>query len=232
MQTARWMARPIRFLEDCRRRYGDAFSVTFQGLRTPLVMVSRPDAIRALYGDRRHGLPPRRTVTLQPLVGRRSLLLLEGEEHLSRRRLMLPPFHGERMRTYEGVMREAAARELASWPEGRAFPVHPGMQAITLDVILRAVFGVADHERREQLRPLLRDLLAGTTSTGMQASVMFGRRRPLDRLREMAEEIDELLLAEIAQRRRTGGGEDICSLLVGARFEDGSGMETARSATS
>jgi cytochrome P450 len=224
-QTARWVARPIRFLEDCRRRYGDTFSVSFQGFRSPLVMVSAPDVIRALYNERRHGLPPGRTATLQPLVGARSLLLLEGQEHLSRRRLMLPPFHGERMRTYESAMREAAARELAGWPEGRSFPVHPSMQAITLDVIMRAVFGVAEGERRERLRPLLRDLLAQTTSTALQVSVMFGRRRPLERLREMAAEIDELLLAEIAQRRRATGGEDICSLLVDARFEDGTGID-------
>jgi len=225
IQTARWVARPIRFLEDCRRRYGDAFSVTFQGFRTPLVMVSHPDFVRALYGDRRHGLPPGRTLALQPIVGARSLLLLEGDEHLSRRKLMLPPFRGERMRTYEPVIREAAARELARWPEGRPFAVHPSMQAITLDVILRAVFGVADQERREQLRRLLRDLLAATTSSVLQVSVLFGRRRPLERLGEMADEIDELLLAEIAQRRQSGSGEDICSLLVGARFEDGTGMD-------
>src|SRR3954452_3535048 len=109
LQTARWVARPIRFLEDCRRRYGDVFSVTFQGFGSPLVMVSRPDVLKALYADRRHALPPGRTLTRQPRVGARSLLLLEGEEHLSRRRLMTPPFHGERMRTYEAVMRDAAA---------------------------------------------------------------------------------------------------------------------------
>jgi cytochrome P450 len=216
LQTARWVARPIRFLEDCRRRYGDVFSVMFQGFRTPLVMVSRPDVIRALYSDRRHALPPGRTVTLQPLVGARSLLLLEGDEHMERRKLMLPPFHGERMRTYEDVMRTAAERELATWPEGRPFPVHPSMQAITLEVIMRAVFGVAD---RERLRPLLRDLLAGTTSTALQVSVMFGRRRPLERLGEMAVEIDEILLAEIAQRREAPG-EDICSLLVSTDMDD------------
>jgi cytochrome P450 len=222
LQTARWVARPIRFLEDCRRRYGDAFSVTFQGFKTPLVMVSHPEMIRALYAERRHRMPPGRTVTLKPLVGARSLLLLEGSEHLSRRKVMLPPFHGERMRTYEAVMREAAARELDTWPQGRAFAVHPGMQAITLDVILRAVFGLTE---RDRLAPLLRDLLAATTSTALQVSVMFGRRKPLDRLQEMAREIDERLLAEIARRRREPGGEDICSLLVSARFEDGSGMD-------
>src|SRR4051812_14832941 len=194
----------------------------FQGFRTPLVMVSRPDVIRALYSDHRHGLPPGRTVTLGPLVGARSLLLLEGAEHLSRRKLMSPPFHGERMRTYEAVMRSVASRELEAWPEGRAFAVHPSMQAITLDGILRAGFGVTD---RERLRPLLRDLLASTASMGLQVSVMMGRRRPLERLGEMAREIDELLLAEIARRRRDGGGEDICSLLVSARFEDGTGLD-------
>ena len=71
MQTARWVARPIRFLEDCRRRYGDVFSVTFQGFRSPLVMVSRPDVIRALYSERRHGLPPGRTLTIFNAADRR-----------------------------------------------------------------------------------------------------------------------------------------------------------------
>src|SRR5262249_39266973 len=157
-----------------------------------------------------------RTLTLKPLVGARSLLLLEGEEHLARRRLMTPPFHGERMRTYEALMREAVARELATWPSGQPFAVHPSMQAITLEVIMRAVFGVADDAR---LRTLLRDLLATTTSMGMQVSVMFGRRRPLERLHEMAREIDERLLVEVARRRRAPG-DDICSLLVAGGMDD------------
>jgi len=92
-------------------------------------------------------------------------------------------------------MRESAQRELAAWPEHRRFAVHPSMQAITLDVILRAVFGVSDTERRR-------------------------------RLHERARDIDALLLQEVAERRRAPG-EDICSLLVQARFEDGTGMEDA-----
>ncbi len=215
VQTARWVARPIRFLEDCRRRYGETFEVTFQGFQTPLVMVSNPDVIRALYGERGHKMPPGRQITLKPLVGARSLLLLEGEEHLSRRKVMLPPFHGERMRAYEPIMHEAAERELDGWPEARAFAVHPSMQAITLEVILRAVFGTRD----ERLRVLLRDLLAATTSMGLQVSVMFGRRKPLERLHEMAKDIDTLLFAEIEQRR-SAPGEDICSMLVAAGFDD------------
>lgn len=220
VQTARWLMRPIAFMEDCRRRFGDTFSVSFTGFTTPLVMVSSPEVIRALYAERAHGLPPGRTVTLRPLVGPRSLLLLEGVDHLSRRKAMLPPFHGDRMRAYESVVLEAAERELERWPIGRPFAVHPSMQAITLEVILRAVFGVSS---RGPLHALLRDLLSATVSTQLQVSVLFGRRKPLERLTEMAAEIDARLLAEIAERR-SAPGSDICSLLVGVRFEDGSGM--------
>ena len=221
LQTARWLLRPIAFMESCRRRFGDTFSVTFTGFTSPLVMVSSPEVIRALYSERAHGLPPGRTVTLKPLVGARSLLLLEGADHLTRRRVMLPPFHGDRMRAYEPVVLEAAERELDGWPLGSAFPVHPSMQAITLDVILRAVFGVSE---RGPLHDLLRDLLSVTVSTQLQVSVLFGRRKPLERLQERAVEIDDLVLAEIAARRRSPGN-DICSLFVQARFEDGLAME-------
>ena len=222
-QTARWLARPIRFLEDNRRRYGDAFTVMFKGFKTPLVIVSHPSVLRALYGERGHLMPPGRQVTLKPLVGARSLLLLEGDEHLSRRKVMLPPFRGDRMRAYEPIMRDASARELAAWPVGRAFAVHPSMQSITLDVILQAVFGVSDEARRARLHQLLADLLAATTSMSLQVQVLFGRMAPLEALQRQAGEIDALLLEEIAARR-TSPGADICSLLVQARFEDGTGM--------
>jgi cytochrome P450 len=124
------------------------------------------------------------------------------------------------MRAYEPVVLEAAERELDRWPSGVAFPVHPSMQAITLEVILRAVFGVSE---RGPLHDLLRDLLSATVSTQLQVSVLFGRRRPLERLQVQAEEIDTLVLSEIASRRRSPGA-DICSLFVAARFEDGSAM--------
>src|SRR3954470_115172 len=168
LQTLRWLLRPISFLESCRRQFGDAFSVRFLGFTTPMVMLSDPEAIRALYTSSDNGLPPGRTVTLQPILGARSLLLLEGREHLARRKVMLPPFHGERMRAYEETVREVVARDVESWPEGSPFAVHPRMQAITLEVILRAVFGVADAERRERLRARLADLLGDTASARLQ----------------------------------------------------------------
>src|SRR5215213_6406149 len=119
VQTLRWLLRPISFLESCRRQFGDAFSVSFLGFETPMVMLSDPDAIRALYSVPEHGLPPGRTIALRPMLGPRSVLLLEGREHLARRRVMLPPFHGERMRAYEATVREVVARDVATWPVGQ-----------------------------------------------------------------------------------------------------------------
>jgi cytochrome P450 len=231
IQTARWLLRPISFMESCRRRYGETFSVSFLGFERPLVMLSDPEAIRALYTAHEHGLPPGRSVALLPVMGPGSVLLLEGSEHLARRKLMLPPFHGERMRSYEATVREVTERELDSWSDGNTFAIHPRMQAITLDVILKAVFGVTDPARSARLRERLPLLLGDTASPALQFRVLLARRLgrgdPLAGLRELLVEIDELLLAEIAERRSdpaTAEREDILSLLVAARFEDGSEM--------
>jgi cytochrome P450 len=228
VQTLRWLLRPISFLEACRRRYGDTFSVTFLGFQTPMVMLSDPEAIRALYSVPGHTLPPGRTVALQPIMGSRSLLLLEGREHLARRKLMLPPFHGARMRAYEATVREVVAREVDGWPAGEPFALHPRMQAVTLEVILRAVFGVDDAGQRARLGERLGRLLAATSSAGLQFGVLLSRRLggpdPLARLQALRQGIDALLGAEIAARR-ADPGDDILSLLVEARFEDGEPMD-------
>jgi len=233
LQTARWLFRPIAFLEDCRRKYGDAFSVRFLGFQTPMVMLSHPDDIRALYTERAHGLPPGRTVALRPVMGARSVLLLEGREHMARRKLMLPSFQGERMRAYESLIRSVADEEIAKWPKGEAFSLHPHMQAVTLEVIMRAVFGVSDPERLDKLRRLLPELLGQSASVGLQVRVLLARRRkngsdPFRDLRVVLDEIDSVLLAEVAERRtdpELESREDILSLLSRATFEDGTQMD-------
>ena len=230
LQTARWLMRPIAFLESCRRRFGDAFSVRFVGMRTPLVMVSDPAAVRALYSERENGLPPGRTFALRPLVGDRSILLQEGAEHLQRRRLMLPAFHGERIRAYEDLVAEVAERELERCPLGRPFALHPHMQRATLEVILKAVFGVSDAQRLARLRQLVPELL-DATSISMQVRMLARRIRdagPVPALRALSDEIDTELFAEIAERRRdraVSDRPDVLSLLIVARFEDGSAMD-------
>ena len=231
IQTARWLLRPISFMESCRRRFGDAFSITFLGFQTPMVMLSDPAVIQALYTNPKHSLPPGRTIALMPVMGPRSVLLLEGAEHLARRKVMLPPFHGERMQAYEEVVREIAVREIESWQPGAELSLHPRMQAVTLEVILRAVFGVTDEVRRERLRELLPQLLDSTSSVSLQFKVLLSRRfprlDPLDFLRELSAEIDDLLFAEITERRadpELDKRQDILSLLALAKFEDGEGM--------
>src|SRR4051794_21786887 len=195
LQTARWLMRPIAFLESCRRRYGDAFSVKFLGFQSPMVMLSNPEHIRALYTEREHGLPPGRTIALRPVMGARSVLLLEGREHLARRKLMLPSFQGDRMRAYEQLIRRVADEEIASWPSGETFALHPRMQSVTLEVIMRAVFGVSDPERLERLRDLLPQLLGASASVGLQVRVLLSRRRnngtdPFADMRTLLDQID------------------------------------------
>ena len=227
LQTARWLLRPIAFMEASRARYGDAFSIQLLGFQTPMVMLSDPAAIRALYTERDHALPPGRTIALRPIMGARSLLLLEGREHLARRKLMLPPFHGERMRAYEDTVREVVAADLERWPTGSPFALHPRMQAVTLEVILRAVFGVTDPARRDRLADRLGKMLTATSSLGLQFGFLISRALggpdPLERLEALKREIDALLADEIADRR-ADPREDILSLLVAARFEDGEPM--------
>ena len=143
-QTLRWMFRPIEYMEEARSRYGETFGVKFIGFTTPLYFTSDPAAAKAIYSTRANTLPPGRNTVLEPVMGPRSILLLEGAEHLARRKVMLPPFHGERMRAYEDVIQErdrprdrllAPARGVPN-PSAHA-ERHPGGD-------LRAVFGVAD----------------------------------------------------------------------------------------
>ena len=231
IQTLRWAFRPLPFMQECRERYGDSFSVNFVGFERPMVMISDPQAIKALYTERAHNLPPGREVVLEPIVGSRSLLLLEGNDHLARRKVMLPPFHGERMRSYEPIVSEIVDTEIESWPLGAEFPIHPRMQAVTLEVILRVVFGVAEGPRLERLRTLLTKLLEQTASPFTQliglATRRFGGGGPWAKFEAQFRAVDELLYEEIAERRALGDLEerdDILSALMQARFEDGEPM--------
>jgi cytochrome P450 len=213
-----------------RRELGDNFSVSFVGFERPMVLLSDPVAIKALYTERGHGLPPGRNIFLEPILGSRSLLLLEGADHLAHRRLMLPSFHGERMRSLEPMVREIVEAEVDSWPLDEEFALHPRMQALTLEVILRVVFGVADGSRLERLRSLLRRLLVETASPVTQLRALATQRLGRDamgRFEDRVRSADDLLYAEIAEHRSRDDLEDrddILSALILARFESGEGM--------
>ncbi len=229
VQTVRFVARQISFLEHWRWRLGDTFRGRLYG-PGDVVFVSDPDSIKRLFkADRENTIAPGRSFALRPLLGPGSLLLQSGEQHLRRRRLMLPPFHGERMRSYESLIREATERTVARWTVGCELALHPEMQAITLEVILRAVFGVEDAGRRERLRDGLVEVLTAVASPTAVFFATPGVRRlpPYRRLPALRGHVDELLRAEIAEhRRRPDLAEryDILSMLLEARFDDGSAM--------
>ena len=231
-QTLRWTFRPLPFMQECRERHGDSFSLNFLAFERPMVLISDPAAIKALYMERSHGLPPGRNIILEPILGSGSLLLQEGAEHLARRRLMLPSFHGERMRSYEAVIAEAIDTEIDSWPLHSEFPIHTRMQAVTLEVILRAVFGVSEGPRLERLRGMLSNVLQETASPRAQlvglATRRFGGRGPWARFEGALREVDELLYAEIAEHRTRSDlaeRDDILSMLMLSEFDDGSTMD-------
>jgi cytochrome P450 len=224
------MYRPGPMMEDCRRRYGDMFTlrIAHEG---NWVFLADPDAIKQVFtGDPRVLHAGEANVVVLPLLGHHSLLLLDEATHMSQRKLMLPPFHGERMRSYEQTMAEVAAEEIESWPAGEPYAVRPAMQRITLEVIIRTVFGVQDEERRAALRATLGEALEwGSNPRRMALLAMLGPQRVasstmFQRVRQPA---DDLIYEEIRERRGAIDLEerdDVLSMLLLARHEDGSPM--------
>jgi cytochrome P450 len=233
LTAAGFLLRGPQFLERCRDRYGHVFTIRLNTGRTVViagdpaiakeVFTGSPDDLHAGAGN----------VILKPVLGSRSVLLLDGPEHMRQRKLMLPPFHGERMRAYGELMSEIAERHIDRWPVGRHFSVRGSTQAITLEIILRTVFGLETSDQVERLAAPLRRLLDSTTSPLRLLSLQFtssergGPRSPWGRIRALMAPGDEMIYEQIRTRRAEvegdGGSErdDILSLLLTARDEDG-----------
>ena len=214
-------------MERSQRRFGDVFTLRMPGSE-PMVFLADPSLVRSVWSrDKVNGLPAGRRITLQPVLGPRSVLLQEGAEHLRRRRLMLPPFHGDRMRRYGELMDEITRSEIARWPLDRPFPLMPRMQAITRDVILRAVFGTHPGPREDDLRGRIDDLLTRTTRTPTQLAVVLAERSGLRHtpFHRALRRMDLVLHQEIRERQAAKDldqRDDILSMLIQARDEDGS----------
>jgi cytochrome P450 family 135 len=227
MMSAGFVLWPTRFLDRCQATCGDFFTLRPQPGRW-VVFTSDPETVKQVFtGDPDLLHAGAGNIVLQPILGSRSVLLLDGAEHLRQRRLMLPAFHGERMRVYGDVMRAAAERAIERWPRGRSFDVLPSMQAITLEVILRAVFGVTEPERAAELAEPLRAVLDTVASRRrvLALALTSGRSGPLSpwgRFVAARAAADELIAAQIAARRASPGeGDDVLSLLLSARDEEG-----------
>ena len=226
LQTVKWIWKPFPFMRSCARAYGDAFTIRLLGF-APLVFCSHPSAIREIFtGDSETLLAGRSNELLKPVFGPNSILLLDGARHRRERKLLMPSFHGERLRLYANIMRETVDRSIADWPVGRVFPIHKYMQQITLDIIFRVVFGLCEGEKWSRLRALLVAFLGLTGSgpalliPGLQ--VNLGPLTPWRRFRQLVQEIDRLLYEEIARCRKEGvqGRTDVMAMLLAARDEN------------
>jgi cytochrome P450 len=230
LQTYLWLTRPTQVFDYCARRYGDPFTLRLF-LAGDMVYVADPTAVREMFnGDPRVFHAGDAYSLMEPTGGKNSLFLLDEDEHLRMRKLLLQPLHGERLKRWATVIAEVTEREVRRWPVGRPFQLRPITEAITLDVIMRIVFGI-EPERAPELRRLLPGLfhvsLAQAPSFVMPALRRdLGPWSPWGRYVRLRARIDELLYAEIDRRRKDvatagDGRDDVLSLLLGARYEDG-----------
>jgi cytochrome P450 len=233
LQTAIWSRQAQWMLGQCRARFGDMFTIRIAHEGT-WVMVSDPAAVKQVFtGDPRVFHAGEGNQILRPVLGENSVLVLDEKPHIGQRRLLLPPFHGERMQGYGEKMTAIAAREIESWPTGTPYKLRPRMQAITLEIVIETVFGVHDRERMDSLRAALRDFLDLTTNPRLLLPIVLagpGRIRSFPAFRRRMDRVDELIHREIAERRRAADlaeRDDVLSMLVMAEHEDGSPMSDA-----
>ncbi len=231
-QALRYTRDPLGFLIGFHRRYGDVFSVSFPYFKQ-LVYVAEPELVKTVFTgspEQMHAGEANATV-LEPALGPNSVLTLDEGPHMRQRKLLLPPFHGERIHRYGELMREITLGQMESWPVGQPFSLRPHTQRITLAVIMRAVFGVHDEERLARFERLI-------DTFGARVNVVtafpplrrdLGRWSPWARFQRAREQLDEFIYEEIALRRaEVEAGEkehdDVLSLLLAARHDDGSPM--------
>jgi cytochrome P450 family 135 len=228
-QTVIWALAPTALMNHCARRRGEAFTLTFSPSGRRLVMISDPAAVKTLMTAPPEVAPSAAGDTpIASVLGPRSVITLTGPEHMRQRKLLLPPFHGERMRAYEDTIVQATRRDMASWTLRRPMRLSAHTRNITLEVILRAVFGV-EAERMGGLKGAIGKLAEPMRTLAMLRFALSkpSTDRPPGELGQALERLDGLIYAEIARRREQedlAEREDILSLLLQARDEDGEAM--------
>jgi cytochrome P450 len=225
-QTLAWMSRPGAFLQSVHRRFGDPATIRTYWTQEPMVLFSGPDAVREVFALPAAIAPAGQSWEfVRPFAGPHSILVIDGDEHLRERRLLQKPFHGEQMRALAPMIAELARAELATW-RGQVTTLER-MRALTLEIMLRVVFGARDERELTRLRAAVDEALAGVrTLPRVLAMVLvmkdLGPRSPWGRFRIAVERFDALLYELLAERRREPeDGGSVLSLLLAQRDEDG-----------
>lgn len=235
-QLLQWVRNPDTFLRGCQERHGDQFTLRLAGFGphgfNDVVFLTDPDTIKQVFT----GGPALSRVTytrepLQAMFGPRSVLVVDGDAHLRQRKLLLPPFHGDRLEGYAKTIAEITEREISGWEIGRTFALQERMQAITLEVILQAVFGLEDPERRAYISGHVKRMLEIVADPLTELFMgLPGRIGPINirwRVERVLAAADEALLGEIRRRRDDPDlveCTDILALLLLGRDEQGEGM--------
>jgi cytochrome P450 len=220
----------LPFLERCQKHFGDTFTIRVRHAGTWVILADPEDVKKVFTADHSVLGVGLANSVLGPLLGPRSVMLLEEPEHVKRRKLMLPPFHGERMKGYAGMMQDVTRREVAGWPVGEPFELWPRMQEITLEAIVRVVFGPVDTPDLEELRRNLRRLtnwMNDPHRLNLLAAAGPARFAGNRDYRSMMGPVEEGVLREVRRRQQEPGctdGTDIAAMLGEARYEDGSPM--------
>ncbi len=229
LQTLAWAIAPTWVMDNCARRFGESFTLTFWPSGMKLAMVSGPEAVKTVFTASPDVAPSAAgNSPLRPVMGPSSVIVLTGPEHMRQRKLLLPPFHGERMREYEQTIVDATRKDMAGWTLGEPMRLHERTRSITLEVILRAVFGV-EAERMGALRTAIEQLIA---PIGPRQAVQIALRvasveRPTGAIGRALDRLDAVIHEELARRRTQADlaeRTDILSLLLQARDEDGQAM--------
>jgi cytochrome P450 family 135 len=229
VQTLAWAIAPTWVMDRYARKIGESFTLTFWPSGMTLVVVSGPEAVKDVFTASPDIAPSAAgNSPVRPVMGPSSVIVLTGPEHMRQRKLLLPPFHGERMREYERTIVDATRADMARWPRGRAMRVQERTRAITLEVILRAVFGV-EAERMDTMRAAISGLLAPVNPVRLLAIALRrpSTERPTGAFGEALDRLDAVIADELTRRRAQADlatRTDILSLLMQARDEHGEAM--------
>ena len=230
VQLIQFITDPVTYLDKCAKQYGDIFTAQ---IGMPVVMISHPQAVQEVLNSNAFHAPGKANSFLKPIIGEQSMIMFSGERHKRSRQLLMPPFHGERMRNYAQLICDIAADVASKWSVDRPFVARSAMQEVTMRVILQAVFGMDDGPRLQQLRPVLASFL-DITGSPLRANILFvkwlqqdwGSWSPWGRMKQQRGKIDDLIYAEIEERRLQPDASrtDILSLMMAARDENGQPM--------
>ncbi len=235
VQMMQWIGNPFAVMERCASQYGDVFALPVGDRLSPIVFVHHPEALQEILSNdtKQFSAPGELNQTFLPFLGTNSLILLSGAAHRRQRQLLMPPFHGERMRSYGQAIRDITQQVMQTWQPGQPFSARLAMQTISMRVILKTIFGLTEGLRYQQLETLVGAIMDGMSSPLGAALLYFpalqrdvGPLSPWSLFLRRRQQIDDLIYAEIQDRRDhpDASRTDILAMLMAARDEAGQPM--------